>query len=80
MDSVKVIIGIFSGAIITPIIVVVLGYLSQGLTNISPDAGAQFDSIMLPAINLITALPTELFVLLGAILGALGTVGVVKLR
>lgn len=80
MDLGKITIGIFGGAIITPVVVIFLGYLSQAFTTISPDAGAQFDSIMLPAINLITALPTELFVLLGAILGALGAVGVVKSR
>jgi hypothetical protein len=80
MDMIEVIKDMTVGTIGFSLIVIVCGYISQAITTISPDAGAQFDGIMLPAINLISALPTDLFLLLVAILGALGAVGVVKSR
>ena len=80
MSHTNVIIDLLKGTMIMSVVVLVCGGISQVFTNLSPDLGSQFDSMMLPAINLFLAIPTDLFLLLVAILGALGAVGVVKSR
>ena len=76
MDLTKALMGAISGAISVPLIGVLCGYISQSFTSISTEAGSQFDSIVLPAFNLVSAIPTELFVLLGIFIGVLGAVAV----
>lgn len=79
MSHTNVIIDLLKGTMIMSVVVLACGGISQAFTNLSPDLGSQFDSMMLPAINLFSAIPTELFAFLLIVLGLLGAV-VVKAR
>ena len=79
MSHTNVIIDLLKGTMIMSVVVLACGGISQAFTNLSPDLGSQFDSMMLHAINLFSAIPTELFAFLLIVLGLLGAV-VVKAR
>ena len=76
MSHTNVIIDLLKGTMIMSVVVLACGGISQVFTNLSPDLGSQFDSMMLPVINLFSAIPTELFTFLLIVLGLLGAVAV----
>lgn len=76
MSYINFIIDLLKGTMIMSVFVLVCGGISQAFTNLSPDLGSQFDNMMLPAVNLFSAFPTELFAFLLIVLGLLSAVAV----